>query len=328
MYVSLRIPTLEDMPFRAALMADEATMAYNAPYAPPSGVLPFAEEAWQPWLDRWTGHAPERWYAIVCCDEEPVGEACWHNGGQAMGVMIRADKRRAGIGAAALGMLIDEAFRHAEITELKNTFEPDRQDALNIHLRAGFAPIGMQDGCLVLRLTREAYEARRRRSWLMDVYDAMAAYDAGNPHQIHHNAKVHSFARQIGLREGLDDNTQFVLEVAAMTHDIGIKPAVEQTGACPGPLQEQLGPPIAEVMLTELGLPAPVIRRVCFLIGHHHTTQQVAGIDWRILLEADFLVNMIEGRSTQAGIDAVKENVFRTAEGLRLIEQIRPAAEE
>lgn len=154
----------------------------------------------------------------------------------------------------------------------------------------------------------------------------MAEYDKGNPAQIHHNAKVHSFARQIGLREGLDVNTQFLLEVAAMTHDIGIKPAMEQTGACPGPLQERLGPPIAEVMLTELGLPMPVIRRVCFLIGHHHTIEHVAGIDWRILLEADYLVNMIENGHAPEAIDAMREKVFRTAEGLRLLARIRPDA--
>lgn len=154
MVVSLKIPTLEDMPFRAALMADEATMAYNAPYAPPRGCLAFPEEAWQPWLDRWTGHAPERWYALVLCDGEPVGEVCWHDGGLAMSVVIRADKRHLGIGTAALSMLAEEAFRHVSVTELNNTFEPDREDAVNMHLRAGFSPVGMQDGCIALRLTR------------------------------------------------------------------------------------------------------------------------------------------------------------------------------
>lgn len=125
---------------------------------------------------------------------------------------------------------------------------------------------------------------KQHEAWVRDVCDAMCAYEDGSSLRIHHFLKVHAFARQIGLCEGLSEEEQFTLEVAALTHDIGIKPAIEQTGACPGPLQERLGPPVAEPMLQKLGLPEEVIRRVCFLIGHHHTTVDVEGIDWRIIL--------------------------------------------
>ena len=166
----------------------------------------------------------------------------------------------------------------------------------------------------------EAHEA-----WLREICDAMCDYEAGNSLRIHHFLKVHAFARQIGLHEGLSGEEQFTLEAAALTHDIGIKPAIEQTGACPGPLQERLGPPVAEPMLRSLGLPEEVISRVCFLIGHHHTTVGVEGIDWRILLEADYLVNMIENGHSMQQIDAYRTNVFRTREGLRLLERVIPA---
>lgn len=165
---------------------------------------------------------------------------------------------------------------------------------------------------------------RQQQDLLIRLMDAMCEYEAGCAHRIHHLIKVHGFARQIGLSEGLDDRTQFVLEAAAITHDIGIKPANELTGTHPGPLQEKLGPPVAEKMLPELGFSSEVTERVCFLIAHHHTYQDVEGIDWRILLEADYLVNMIEGNHPAAAIDQARDTFFETGEGKRLIEWVRP----
>lgn len=163
-----------------------------------------------------------------------------------------------------------------------------------------------------------------QQTLLIRLMDAMCEYEAGCAHRIHHLIKVHGFARQIGLSEGLDDQTQFALEAAAIAHDIGIRPAMELTGACPGPLQEKLGPPVAAKMLPELGFPAEVTERVCFLIGHHHTYQGVEGVDWRILLEADYLVNMIEGNHPAAAIEQARDTFFETGEGKRLIEWVRP----
>ena len=164
-----------------------------------------------------------------------------------------------------------------------------------------------------------------RQTLLTRLMDAMCAYEAGCSHRIHHLVKVHGFARQIGLSEGLDDDAQFVLEAAAIAHDIGIRPAMELTGACPGPLQEKLGPPVAAEMLPGLGFPPEVTERVCFLIGHHHTYENVEGIDWRILLEADYLVNMIEGNHPAAAISQARDTFFRTEEGKRLLGWIRPS---
>lgn len=166
---------------------------------------------------------------------------------------------------------------------------------------------------------------KQRTSWLCDVYDAMCDWENGVPQRIHHFVKVHSFARQIALRQGMDDAALFTLEVAALTHDIGIKPAYEQYGNCAGPHQEKLGPPAADKLLHALSLPEDTIQRACFLIGHHHTTTGVDAMDWRILLEADYLVNMIEGGAAQYAIDHTRDTVFETAEGKRLLERIRPA---
>lgn len=310
------------MPFREALLADAATMAYNAPWCPPDGTLSFPEADWDAWLARWTDREPERFCGYVLGESNtPVGEVCWYGHGAGMGVVIHADHRGHGYGAEALQLLLARAFSHPEITRLENQFEPTRTAALCTHLEAGFVVTGTdENGSAILTLTREAYQERQLRR----LTQAMCQWEAAVPDRIHHFIKVHGFARQIGQMEQLSPADLFVLEAAALTHDIGIKPAIEQTGACPGPLQERLGPPEAEAMLQVLHFPQEVIDKVCFLIAHHHTTQGVNSAPWQILLEADFLVNMIEGHMRSEAIDTYRDKVFRTAEGLRLLGWIRP----
>lgn len=322
--LTLSAPTRALMPFRAAMLADAATMAYNAPYAPPDGTLPFPEDAWDAWLDKWCGCSPERFCAYLLDGETPVGEVSWHDRGAAMSVVIKHEYRGRGFGTEGLRLLMTAAFEQHGLLRLCNTFEQDRQPALALHLATGFVPVAEQNSLVTLLLTRDAYFSQKRSLWVRSVYDAMCAYETGVPDRIHHFVKVHSFARQIAQHERLDPEALFTLEIGALTHDIGIKPALEQLGSSAGVHQERLGPPVAQQMLADLGLPAPVIERVCFLIAHHHTTIGVDAIDWRILLEADFLVNMIEGHASPETITAYRDNVFHTDEGLRLLDQIRP----
>lgn len=312
----------EHMPFRQSMLAHPATMQYNAPWFPPEGTIPFPESDWNAWLSQWTSCEPERFCGYVATEDGTlVGEVCWHGFGTGMGVVIHADHRRYGYGAQALALLAERAFSHPEIQMLENTFESERDPALRLHLQAGFVPAGTDaDGFLILQLTRHAWQERLLRR----LTNAMCHWEEQMPQRIHHFIKVHGFARQIGQMEGLDEKALFTLEAAALTHDIGIKPAIEQTGSCPGPLQERLGPPEAEAMLKELAFPHSVIDRVCFLISRHHTTQNVNALDWQILLEADFLVNMIENDLSPQAIDACRDTVFRTHEGLRLLQWIRP----
>ena len=63
-----------------------------------------------------------------------------------------------------------------------------------------------------------------------------------------------------------------------------------------------------------------LIDRVCFLVAHHHTYSDVDGPDWQILLEADFLVNADEGKASAEAIARMRETVFKTAAGIRLLD--------
>ena len=52
------------------------------------------------------------------------------------------------------------------------------------------------------------------------IVEKMIEYSAGNLHDINHFMKVWGYSKIIGELEQLDEHTLFILEVAAVTHDI------------------------------------------------------------------------------------------------------------
>ncbi len=146
----------------------------------------------------------------------------------------------------------------------------------------------------------------------------MIEYYAGDAKQVQHFVKVHSFAKRIGLAEQLDEHNLAVLEAAALVHDIGIKAAREKHDSSNGKFQELEGPPLAEKMLAELGYPEEIVQRVSYLVGHHHSYDQIDGLDYQILVEADFLVNIYESNMSRETVQSVLEKIFKTESGRRL----------
>ena len=90
----------------------------------------------------------------------------------------------------------------------------------------------------------------------------MIRYYARDPKRIQHFIKVHDFAGMIGKLEGLEDDEQNILEIAAIVHDIGIKVSEEKYGDCSGKHQELEGPVIARTMLEPLGFEDSVRNRI------------------------------------------------------------------
>jgi len=150
------------------------------------------------------------------------------------------------------------------------------------------------------------------------LYEEMVSYEAGCPKRIQHFVKVHSFARHIGLMEGLDEHMQLITEAAALVHDIGIKPALEKYGSDAGPLQEKEGIEPAREMLLKVGFAREDADRVAFLVGHHHTFSGIDGIDYQILVEADFLVNFYENEMNDSQKTECLHRIFKTGAGSRI----------
>ena len=151
---------------------------------------------------------------------------------------------------------------------------------------------------------------------------AMIEFNAGYPDLTHHFLKVHNYAKTIGILEGLDDEALFILETAAIVHDIAIRYCLEEFGKADGPLQEKYGPDFVRRLLGKMDYEPAVIERVAYLVGHHHTYTNVDGPDYRILLEADFLVNSQENHCSKEAIVTFMENVFETAAGKSFLKQM------
>ncbi len=154
------------------------------------------------------------------------------------------------------------------------------------------------------------------------ILDEMVSFYRDKTSRVNHFLKVWAFARQIGLAEGLSDDTRFLLEVTALMHDIGIKPSEEKYHSSAGNYQEIEGPVIAKPLLNKYGFSPEQVERICYLIGHHHTYRDIDGLDYQILVEADFLVNIFEEGQQRAAIERVREKIFRTTEGLRLLDTL------
>ena len=146
----------------------------------------------------------------------------------------------------------------------------------------------------------------------------MIDYYQGQPKRIQHFLKVHAYAKLIGEQEGLDKEILDILEVAALTHDIGIKISEEKYNSSAGKYQEVEGPAVAQQMLEDLQYDKAKTDRVCYLIGHHHTYDQIDGIDYQILVEADFLVNYFEDHLETESIKKSVKKIFKTETGIRI----------
>ena len=86
-----------------------------------------------------------------------------------------------------------------------------------------------------------------------------------------------------------------------------------------GKYQEKEGPSEAKKLLETLNIDAQIIDRVCYLVGHHHTYKAIDGIDYQILVEADFLVNIYEDSLPKSSAASILFKIFKTRTGIRLL---------
>ncbi len=144
-------------------------------------------------------------------------------------------------------------------------------------------------------------------------------YDKGDARRINHFIKVYAYSKLIGELEGLDKNQQQILEIAAVLHDIGIHESERKYNSSTGSYQQLEGPPIAIDILNSLNIPKEIISRACYLISHHHTYTDITEIDYQILVESDFIVNIYEDNLSIKQIESIKEKIFKTKSGLEIL---------
>ena len=104
--------------------------------------------------------------------------------------------------------------------------------------------------------------------------EKMIAFSDGNIHDIDHFIRVWTYAKTIGELKKLDAETQFILEVAAITHDIACPHVREKYGNTNGKHQETEGARMVRAYLAESGMTDEQISRVLtssatpYVFGH------------------------------------------------------------
>jgi HD-GYP domain len=151
------------------------------------------------------------------------------------------------------------------------------------------------------------------------VINDMIVYFKNDVRRINHSLKVYGFAAAISGMESVTEKESTIISLAAPLHDIGIKEAERKYNSTAGQYQEIEGPPIAGQLLKNLGIDDNIIERVCFIVGNHHSYQKIDGLDFQIIVEADFLVNIFEEQMATEAIESIRQKYFKTDHGVKLL---------
>ena len=132
--------------------------------------------------------------------------------------------------------------------------------------------------------------------------------------RIDHALAVLGYANRIRSVEGGDP---LVIQAAALLHDIGIREAERKYGSAAGRYQEIEGPPIAERILRRRGVEEERIAHICRIVANHHSARDIDTLEFRVLWDADGLVNLPETVSDEPGTawQARIRKVFKTKTG-------------
>jgi putative nucleotidyltransferase with HDIG domain len=139
--------------------------------------------------------------------------------------------------------------------------------------------------------------------------------------RIEHAMAVLNYAEQILSVEGGDP---LVVKATAILHDIGIHEAERKYSSSAGKYQEIEGPSIARKILLRYNLDEGVIGHICKIIANHHSAKDIDTIEFRIIWDADWLVN-ITAKFSEAGEEKLRkliDKVFKTNKGRQIAAEL------
>ncbi|WP_300346192.1 HD domain-containing protein [uncultured Oscillibacter sp.] len=157
---------------------------------------------------------------------------------------------------------------------------------------------------------------------ISQIMEKMIAFSEGDIHDIDHFIRVWTYAKTIGELEGIEYEIQNCLEIAAIVHDIACPLCRKKYGNTNGKLQEKEGAQIVREFLSEFELSAEQIDRISYLVGHHHTYSNIDGMDYQILIEADYIANASENGYSRSNVESFMHKIMKTGSGKRILEAV------
>lgn len=149
----------------------------------------------------------------------------------------------------------------------------------------------------------------------------LEAYFGSDTKRINHAKKVMEFAEEL-LREEKGD--WHIVIPASILHDVGIKAAEAKYGSSAGNYQEALGPDIARPILAKFDFKKEDVNEICEIIAHHHSPGKVNTKNFRILYDADWLVNLKDevDIKDKTKLEATIDKVFLTESGRTIAKRV------
>jgi hypothetical protein len=181
---------------------------------------------------------------------------------------------------------------------------------------------------------KEVMQAEGADTSLVDkLVEAMQATFGKDQKRVSHALTVLERAKEIMKGEQRADPK--VVLAAAVLHDIGIQEAERKHNSSAGRWQEIEGPPMAEPIMKNLGMDEATRDHVCQIIANHHSARDIDTLEFRILWDADWVVNIPEEYPdhTPERLRGVIEKVMKTATGKkvayeRILKQAAPGAKQ
>ena len=125
-------------------------------------------------------------------------------------------------------------------------------------------------------------------------------YTRGDNCRIHHMLKVHDLAVLIGSLEDLDTEAMTILSSASI---------IQEEASEGRMLMKRTG-----------GFSEHEITQAAYLVEHFHDNKSIKNIAHQILIEAELLVNIFEYKLSQDAITKIREDIFKTMTGRRLLD--------
>lgn len=146
------------------------------------------------------------------------------------------------------------------------------------------------------------------------ILNRMKKYFGADAKRIRHAQDVLGYARELLKKEKGDRD---IVIAAAILHDIGIKECERKYNSTSGQLQEKEGPAIARKIMEDLKVSQDAIREICRIIASHHSPGEVDTINFKILWDSDWLVNLKDEYDIKdrKKLEDIIEKVFLTQTG-------------
>ncbi|MBQ8151041.1 MAG: HD domain-containing protein [Clostridia bacterium] len=150
---------------------------------------------------------------------------------------------------------------------------------------------------------------------LKPVRDHITAFFGKDSKDLAHALNVLKYVQLLLPEVAPDDWARFRAEAAALVHDITCPLCREVYGECPGDLQEQKSELILDLFFEKHDLPPQQVKRIIWMVSHHHTPEASDEPDFRLLIEADLLANLQEQNLDLFDLRQLAVRTMRTQTG-------------